>query len=157
MTSEGLSSVCAELEPGSLKNNEILEINVDIIIGLAGLSNRALTFISRLTEHTDICLSTYPVVVLCHLSLQPLLPYSRSQQCFTTTVIRLFGHFEKLKLPLANSHVAFLATSSSKSTQNFHPSYENTRCLADNEEKMSASTSKLTASVFWNVKRNKPN
>ena len=28
MTSEGLSSVCAELEPVSSKDNEILEINV---------------------------------------------------------------------------------------------------------------------------------
>ena len=31
MTLEGLSSVCAKLEPASYKNNEILEINVDVL------------------------------------------------------------------------------------------------------------------------------
>ena len=36
-----------------------------------------------------------------HHSLQPLLPCTRSQQCFTTATIRSFGHFEHLELPLS--------------------------------------------------------
>ena len=55
----------------------------------------------RLTEHANIFLNTYAVVVLSHLSLQPLLPCTRSQQCFTTATIRSFGHLEHLELPLS--------------------------------------------------------
>ena len=41
----------------------------------------------RLTEHSNIFLNTYPVVVFSHLSLQPLRLCTRSQQCFTTATI----------------------------------------------------------------------
>ena len=89
-------------------------------IGLAGLSNRqlnqAITITLRLTEHANISLNTYPVVVFGHLSLQPLLPCTRSQQCFTTTTIRSFGHFEHLELPLSLCH---LPDANSKLVENF--------------------------------------
>ena len=55
----------------------------------------------RLPEHTNIFLNIYPVVAFCHLSLQPLPPCTRSQQCFTTATIRSFVHFEHLELPLS--------------------------------------------------------
>ena len=49
--------------------------------------NQAITITLRLTEHANIFLNTYPVVVFSDLSLQPLLPCTRSQQCFTTATI----------------------------------------------------------------------
>ena len=39
------------------------------------------------------------MVVFSHLSLQPLLPCPRGQQCFTTATIQSFGHFQHLELP----------------------------------------------------------
>ena len=75
-------------------------------IGLAGLSNRQLnqviTITLRLTLHANIFLNTYPVIVFSYLSLQPLFPCTRTQQCFTTATIRSFGHFEHLELPLSS-------------------------------------------------------
>ena len=62
--------------------------------------NQAIMITLRPTEHANIFLNTYPVVVFGHLSLQPLFPCTRSQQCFTTVTIRSFGHFEHLELPL---------------------------------------------------------
>ena len=41
--------------------------------------NQAITITLQLTEHANIFLDTYPVVVFSHLSLQPLLPCTRSQ------------------------------------------------------------------------------
>ena len=49
--------------------------------------NQAITITLRLTEHVNIFLNTYPVVVFSDLSVQPLLPCTRSQQCFTTATI----------------------------------------------------------------------
>ena len=49
--------------------------------------NQAITITLRLTEHANIFLNTYPVVVYSDLSLQPLLLCTRSQQCFTTATI----------------------------------------------------------------------
>ena len=49
--------------------------------------NQAITITLRLTEHANIFLNTYPVVVFSDLSLQPPLPCTRSQQCFTTATI----------------------------------------------------------------------
>ena len=40
------------------------------------------------------------MVVFSHLSLQPLLPCTRSQQYFTTATMRSFDHFER-ELPLS--------------------------------------------------------
>ena len=51
---------------------------------LDGQLNQAITITLGLTEHANIFLNTYPVVVFSHLSLQPLFPCTRSQQCFTT-------------------------------------------------------------------------
>ena len=62
--------------------------------------NKAIMITLRLTKHANIFLNTYPVVVFSHLSLQSLLPCTRSQQCFTTATIRSFGHFEHFELPL---------------------------------------------------------
>ena len=69
--------------------------------------NQAITITLRLTEHAGIFLNTYPVVFFSHLSLQPLFPCTRSQQCFTTGTIRSFGYFENLELPLSYCDVAF--------------------------------------------------
>ena len=80
----------------------------------------------RLTEHANIFLNTYPVV-FSHLSLQPLLPCTRSQQCFTTATNRLFGHFEHLELPLSYCDVAF--------TQG-KEQMVSTRCSGNNKEKL---------------------
>ena len=56
----------------------------------------------RLTEHANIFLNTYAIVVFSHLSLEPLFPCTRSQQCFgATATIRSFGHFEHLELSLS--------------------------------------------------------
>ena len=63
--------------------------------------NQAITITLRLTEHANSFLNTCPVVVFSHLSLQRLFSCIRSQQCFTTATIRLFGHFEHLELPLS--------------------------------------------------------
>ena len=46
-------------------------------------------------------LNTYPAVVFSHLSLQPFLSCTRSQQCFTTAVIQSYDHFEHFQLPLS--------------------------------------------------------
>ena len=62
--------------------------------------NQAITITLRLTLHANIFLNTYSVVVFSHLSLQPLFPCTRTQQCFITATIRSFGHFEHLELPL---------------------------------------------------------
>ena len=63
--------------------------------------NQAITITLRLTEHANIFLNTYPVVFFSHLSLQPLFPCTRSQQCFTTATIQFFGHFEHLELSMS--------------------------------------------------------
>ena len=63
--------------------------------------NQAITITLRLTEHANIFLNTYPVVVFSHFSLRPLFPCTRRQQCFTTATIRSFSHFENLALPLS--------------------------------------------------------
>ena len=62
--------------------------------------NQAITITLQLTEHANIFLNTYPIVVISHLSLQ-LLPCTRSQQCFTTATIRSFCYFEHVELPLS--------------------------------------------------------
>ena len=41
--------------------------------------NQDITITPQLTEHANIFLNTYPVVVFSHLSLQPFLPCTRSQ------------------------------------------------------------------------------
>ena len=63
--------------------------------------NQAITITLRLTEHANISLNTYPVVVFSHLSLQSLFPCTSSQQCFTTATTRSFHHFEHLELSLS--------------------------------------------------------
>ena len=63
--------------------------------------NQVIMITLRLTEHANIFLNTYPIVVFSHLSLQPLFPCTRSQQCFTTATIRSFDHFEHLEFPLS--------------------------------------------------------
>ena len=81
-------------------------------IGITGLSNRSsqvITINLRLTEHANIFLNTCPVVVFSHLYLQPLLPCTRSQQCFITATIRSFGHFVHVELPLSLGSYHFLA------------------------------------------------
>ena len=63
--------------------------------------NQAITITLGLTEHVNIFLNTYSVVVFSYLYLQPLFPCTRRQQCFTTATILSFGHFEHLELPLS--------------------------------------------------------
>ena len=76
--------------------------------------NRAITISLRLTEHANIFLNTYPVVVFSHLSLHPLFPCTSSQQYFTTATIRSFGHFEHLELPLSYCDMIFTRCEYSK-------------------------------------------
>ena len=49
MTLEGLSSVCAKLEPAGLKNNELLEINV-----LQKFASYAFSFMTGTYRHTAL-------------------------------------------------------------------------------------------------------
>ena len=66
--------------------------------------NQAIAITLRLTEHANIFLNTYPVVVFSDLSLQPLLPCTRSQQCFTTATIPSGSAI----LNISNCHVVAL-------------------------------------------------
>ena len=66
--------------------------------------NQPITITLRLTEHANIFLNTYPVVVFSDLSLQPLLPCTRSQQCFTTATIPSGSAI----LNISNCHVVVL-------------------------------------------------
>ena len=70
-------------------------------------------------NNANIFLSTYATVVFSHLSLQPLFPLTRSQQCFTTAMIRSLDHFEHLELKLWH-----LLAVNSKLIENFEPSSE---------------------------------
>ena len=63
--------------------------------------NQAITITLRLTEHDNIFLNTYQVVVFSYFYLQPLFPCTRSQQCFTTATIRSFDHFEHVEIQLS--------------------------------------------------------
>ena len=72
------------------------------------LLNKAITNTLQLTEHANIVLNTCPVVVISHLSLQPLLLCTRRQKCLTIATIRSFDHFEHVELPLSlDCDVAF--------------------------------------------------
>ena len=86
--------------------------------------NQAITITLRLTEYANIFLNTYPVVVFSHLSLQPLFPCTKSQQCFTTATIRSFDHFEHVELPLSLYCDVHLLAANSKLVENFQPSSE---------------------------------
>ena len=66
--------------------------------------NQAITITLRLTEYANIFLNTCPVVVFSDLSLQPLLPCTRSQQCFTTATIPSSSAI----LNISNCHVVVL-------------------------------------------------
>ena len=48
--------------------------------------NEAIMTISRLTEHANVFVSTYLVVVVSDLSLQPLMSSTKSHQSFTTAI-----------------------------------------------------------------------
>ena len=66
--------------------------------------NQAITITLQLTEHANILLNTYPVVVFSDFSLQPLIPCTRSQQCFTTAMIPSGSAI----LNISNCHVVVL-------------------------------------------------
>ena len=87
--------------------------------------NQAITITLRLTEHANIFLNTYPVVVFSDLSLQPLLPCTRSQQCFTTATIPSGSAI----LNISNCQrccivMWHLLAANSKLVENFEPSSE---------------------------------
>ena len=97
-----------------------------------------MTSSSRLTEHGNIFLITYPVAVFSHLSLQPFLPFTRSQQCFTTAAT-LLSHFEKLELPLKSNNLIRYAM------QCAFPSWNSLKCY---------SRKNLNCQVHQNMKPN---
>ena len=87
--------------------------------------NQAITITLRLTEHANIFLNTYPVVVFSDLSLQPLLLCTRCQQCFTTATTPSGSAI----LNISNCHVCCIVTwhllaTNSKLAENFEPSSE---------------------------------
>ena len=101
-----------------------------------GKLNQAITITLRLTEHANIFLNTYPVEVFSHLSLQPLLLCTRSQQCSPTATVRSFGHFEHLELPLSSIVTWHLLDANSKLVKILNQA-ASTRCSGDNKEKLS--------------------
>ena len=106
--------------------------------------NKVTTITLQLTEHANIFLCTYLVVVFDHLSLQPLLPYTRSQQCFPIATVRTCGHFEKFELPL--SHCIYSLRIANYLTI-FNQAASNRRS-DNNKEKLSASIRSELASDF---------
>ena len=87
--------------------------------------NQAITITLRLTEHANIFLNTYPVVVFSDLSLQPLLPCIRSQQCFTTATIPSGSAILNTRTAtLLHCDVWHLLAANRKLVENFEPSSE---------------------------------
>ena len=102
--------------------------------------NQAITITLRLTEDANIFLTTYPVVVFSHLSLQPLLPCTKSQQCFTTAIIPSGPAI----LNISNYHVVVLRRGIYSlriaNLLKILNQAASTRCGAGNKKKLSAST-----------------
>ena len=75
---------------------------------------------------------------LSHLSLQPLFPCIRRQQCFTTVTIRSFDHFEHLEL-LLSLYCIVLSVYYSLRIANYMKIFNqaaSTRCSVDNKENL---------------------
>ena len=102
--------------------------------------------ISLISEHDNIFLSTYPVVLNTSFSAA-FSTLHKKPAMFQHCTIGSFRHFTKIELPLsAYCHLALNADS--KLFENFQPSSEYIFCSDDNKEKISTSIQSELVSDF---------